>query len=199
MGDYLQATSIIYDPVLMTEPYIRTTMMWVARSGARRCRRIRARKRPRPPCRARPGARTSCPGKSLLPGLNPKLTDRFGTPYEARLGGAETMYPEYIAKMKTMPRPEGMTRGGNRRAAAAGETDASRGRCSPRGAALFRSARSPHAGAGQAPARSAQRVAAEAGRARAGRSGDPAGAGQRLHASSAPAAISRCRSAIRAC
>jgi hypothetical protein len=38
--------------------------------------------------------------------LNPELTDRFGTPYEPRLGGAATMYPEYIAKMRTMPRPK---------------------------------------------------------------------------------------------
>ena len=30
MGDYLQATSILYDPVYMTEPYVRSTMMWVS-------------------------------------------------------------------------------------------------------------------------------------------------------------------------
>jgi hypothetical protein len=29
MGNYLQATVIIYDAVMMTEPYIRSTMMWV--------------------------------------------------------------------------------------------------------------------------------------------------------------------------
>jgi hypothetical protein len=52
------------------------------------------------------------PGKSLLPGQNPQITDEFGTPYEARLGGAETMYPEYIAKMKTFPRPA-TTEGGS--------------------------------------------------------------------------------------
>jgi hypothetical protein len=45
------------------------------------------------------------PGKSPLPGLDPNLTDRFGTPYEPRLGGAQTMFPEYVEKMKTMPRP----------------------------------------------------------------------------------------------
>jgi hypothetical protein len=33
------------------------------------------------------------------------VTDRFGTPYEARLGGADTMYPEYIARMRTFKRP----------------------------------------------------------------------------------------------
>jgi len=47
----------------------------------------------------------SLPGKSLLPAHDPKLTDQYGTPYEPRLGGPETMYPEYIAKMKTFPRP----------------------------------------------------------------------------------------------
>jgi hypothetical protein len=45
------------------------------------------------------------PGQSLLPGQDPKVTDAFGTPFEARLGGAETMYPEYIVKMKGFPRP----------------------------------------------------------------------------------------------
>jgi hypothetical protein len=40
-----------------------------------------------------------------LPGLDPNLTDRFDTPYQPRLGGPETMYPEYIAKMKTFPKP----------------------------------------------------------------------------------------------
>ena len=29
IGNYLQATSILYDPVYMTEPYIRSNMMWV--------------------------------------------------------------------------------------------------------------------------------------------------------------------------
>ena len=42
------------------------------------------------------------PGKSPLPGLNPKITDRFGTPFEARQGGPETMYPEYQAKVRQL-------------------------------------------------------------------------------------------------
>jgi hypothetical protein len=45
------------------------------------------------------------PGKSRLPAQNPNETDQFGTPYEARLGGPETMYPEYIKKMQPFPRP----------------------------------------------------------------------------------------------
>jgi hypothetical protein len=104
MGNYLQATSILYDPVYLAEPYIRTTMMWVADPGM-----IMA------PYPCEEATETAVPrgtvphflpGRSPLPGLNPELTDRFGTPYEPRLGGPETMYPEYIARMKTFSRPK---------------------------------------------------------------------------------------------
>jgi hypothetical protein len=109
MGDFLQITSILYDPVLMTEPYIRTTMTWIADPALvvapYPCEEATEVAVPRGQ------VRHFLPGQSLLPGLNPKLTDRFGTPYEARLGGPETMYPEYIKKMKTFPRPEGLKRG----------------------------------------------------------------------------------------
>jgi hypothetical protein len=103
MGDYLQATSILYDPVFMTEPYIRSTMMWVNDPSMRM-----------DPYPCEEATETAIPrgivphflpGKSPLPGLNKDLTDRFGTPYEPRLGGAATTYPEYISKMKSMPRP----------------------------------------------------------------------------------------------
>jgi len=103
IGNYLQGTSILYDPVYMTEPYIRSSMMWVNDSGM---------KMPPYPCEEatdtavpRGAVPNFLPGKSPLPALNKELTDRLGTPYEPRLGGAETMYPEYINKMKTMPRP----------------------------------------------------------------------------------------------
>ena len=50
-------------------------------------------------------------------GFTAQEVDRFGTPYEPRLGGAATMYPEYIAKIKTMPKPTktqpGTSEGGN--------------------------------------------------------------------------------------
>ncbi len=103
IGDYLQATSILYDPVMMTEPYIRSSMMWVNDPAF-----------PMAPYPCEEATETAVPrgryphflpGQSPLPGLDPKVTDRFGTPYDARMGGPETMYPEYIAKMKTMPRP----------------------------------------------------------------------------------------------
>ena len=103
MGNYLQATSILYDPVSMLEPYVRSTMMWVYDPGLTESPY---------PCEeatetAVPRGTTPhfLPGQSPLPGLNPNLADRFGTPHEARLGGPATMYPEYITKMKTLPRP----------------------------------------------------------------------------------------------
>ena len=43
-----------------------------------------------------------------LPGTNEFLTefpDRYGIPTEAAMGGAETMYPEYELKLKTLPKP----------------------------------------------------------------------------------------------
>ena len=42
---------------------------------------------------------------SFLPGRNDVLSEfatEYGIPPEAALGGAETLYPEYIKKMKTM-------------------------------------------------------------------------------------------------
>ena len=103
MGDYLQATSILYDPVYMAEPYPRSTMMWVNDPALEEhpypCEEATETAVPRG------NVPHFLPGTSPLPGLDPDLADRFATPYEARLGGPETMYPEYIAKMKTFPRP----------------------------------------------------------------------------------------------
>jgi len=103
MGNYLQATVIMYDPVYLSVPYVRSTMMWVFDP---------AMKMDPYPCEeatetAVPRGQVPhfLPGRSPLPGLDPNLTDRFNTPYQPRLGGAETMYPEYIAKMKTFPKP----------------------------------------------------------------------------------------------
>ena len=103
IGNYLQATVIMYDPIYLVEPYIRSTMMWVNDPALRMdpypCEEATETAVPRGT------APHFLPGQSRLPGLNPNITDRFGTPYEPRLGGAETMYPEYAAKLKTMPRP----------------------------------------------------------------------------------------------
>jgi hypothetical protein len=110
MGDFLQATSILYDPILQAEPYIRTTMTWVndptLPMAPYPCEEATEVAVPRGE------VRHFLPGKSLLPGLDPKLADRFNTPYEARLGGPETTSPDYIKKMKTFKRlPPGAPRG----------------------------------------------------------------------------------------
>lgn len=45
---------------------------------------------------------------SFMPGQNPFETEfaaKYGVPAEAALGGAETMYPEYQKKLKSMPIP----------------------------------------------------------------------------------------------
>lgn len=103
IGDYLRATVIIYDPVYLAEPYIRTALIWVNDPEL---------VLPPYPCEEatetvvpRGTVPHYLPGKNLLPGQDPNITDGFGTPHEARLGGPDTMYPEYIAKMKTFPRP----------------------------------------------------------------------------------------------
>ncbi len=110
IGDYLQTTVITYDPVYFDEPYIRSTMMWINDPAL-----------PLQPYPCEEATETAVPrgtvphflpGQSLLPGLNPEVTDRFLTPYQARLGGPETMYPEYIAKMKSMPRPAAVAEAG---------------------------------------------------------------------------------------
>ena len=102
-GNYLRATVIIYDPVYFAEPYIRTSLLWVNDPDLIL---------PPYPCEEatetvveRGTIPHYLPGQNLLPGQDPQVTDPFGTPYEARLGGPETMYPEYIAKMRTFRRP----------------------------------------------------------------------------------------------
>lgn len=103
IGEYLRVAVIVYDPLYFAEPYVRTSLFFINDPKL---------VMPPYPCEEAtetvidPGSAPSyLPGKNLLPGQDPELTDAFGTPYEARMGGPETMYPEYIAKMKTLPRP----------------------------------------------------------------------------------------------
>jgi hypothetical protein len=104
IGNYLQATVVMYDPIYLAEPYIRSTMMWsydpAMVMAPYPCEEATETAVPRG------SVPHFLPGQSPMPGLDPRLTDRFGTPYEPRLGGPMTMYPEYITKMKAMPRPE---------------------------------------------------------------------------------------------
>ena len=95
-GDYLTVVVLINDPVYLTEPFVRTTDF-----------EFDARQQIAPyPCEAvveviRP--KGSVP--SHLPGKNrflDEFPERFGLPVEPTRGGAETMYPEYRLKVKTM-------------------------------------------------------------------------------------------------
>lgn len=111
-GNYLRATVIIYDPIYLSEPYVRTSLFWVLDPNL---------EMPPYPCEEatetvveRGTAPHALPGESLLPGQDPKLTDAFHTPFEPRLGGAETMYPEYIARMKSFATPATVVGGGER-------------------------------------------------------------------------------------
>jgi hypothetical protein len=111
-GNYLRATVIIYDPIYLSEPYVRTSLFWVLDPNL---------EMPPYPCEEatetvveRGTAPHALPGESLLPGQDPKVTDAFGTPFEPRLGGAETMYPEYIARMKSFAKPATVLGGGER-------------------------------------------------------------------------------------
>jgi hypothetical protein len=103
IGDYLQATVIMYDPIYLAEPYIRSSMMWVNDPtmvmAPYPCEEATETAVPR-------GAVAHfLPGRSPLPALDPNATDVFGTPYDARMGGPETMFPEYIERMRSMPVP----------------------------------------------------------------------------------------------
>jgi len=94
-GDVLTVTSIVYDPVYLTQPFIRTHN-WQFDPAM-----------PDPtPIACEPGdevvrARGVVP--HYLPGTNPflgEMTKWHNIPLEAVRGGAETMYPEYRKKLK---------------------------------------------------------------------------------------------------
>ena len=106
--NYLRATVIIYDPVYLAEPYIRTSLIWILDPNL---------VLPPYPCEeatesvVEHGAVPNyLPGKNLLPAQNPKEDDQFGTPYDTRLGGPETMYPDYIKTMQPFPRANAKAR-----------------------------------------------------------------------------------------
>jgi hypothetical protein len=96
-GNYLSMVIMIYDPVYLTEPYIREET-WVF-----------APEQVVAPFACEPVVEGAIlPAgtvPSYLPGQNDTLYDfatEYGIPPEATEGGAETTYPEYIEKMKKM-------------------------------------------------------------------------------------------------
>lgn len=101
-GDFLTAVIIMHDPVYLTEPLIRSSDYELALGQ----------NIPPYPCGIVQEI-DRAPGEvpHFLPGTNPYLTEfaqRHQIPVQATEGGAETMYPEYRAKLRTMrppPRP----------------------------------------------------------------------------------------------
>jgi len=103
-GNYLTVAVIVYDPAYLTEPFIRTTDF------------VLNPPQQIPPYPCEPVDEVDRPEGVVpnhLPGTNTFLVEfpaKYGIPPEAARGGAETMYPEYIAKlkgMKLLPRPAG--------------------------------------------------------------------------------------------
>ncbi|MDP8990561.1 MAG: hypothetical protein M3N41_10850 [Acidobacteriota bacterium] len=93
-GNYLTVATIIDDPVLLTEPFIRTTDFFLDLHVSPSW----------DPCEVKEEVvRPSGQVPHHLPGTNPFLhefADKHGVPFEATRGGAETMYPEYRKRMK---------------------------------------------------------------------------------------------------
>ena len=98
-GDYLTVVTIVKDPVFLDEPLVRTSN-WILSPGYE------------------PTPQACVPAKQLdkpeewvphhLPGTNPfidEFAQKYRIPIPASRGGAETMYPEYLKKLQTMPVP----------------------------------------------------------------------------------------------
>jgi hypothetical protein len=94
-GDRLTITMILYDPVYLEEPYLRS-QTWVLDPATVVV--------PEPCEPAVEVARPAGEVPHYLPGTNPNLTemaDRYGLPPDAVRGGAETLYPEYRKRIRT--------------------------------------------------------------------------------------------------
>jgi hypothetical protein len=98
--EYLTLVTIVHDPVYLTEPLVRTSN-WALDPGYAPI-----------PSTCIPNIEVPHPKgwvAHILPGQNPSLhefADKFGVPYDAVKGGAETMYPEYEQKLASMPVPK---------------------------------------------------------------------------------------------
>ena len=98
-GDWLNWTVIIDDPVYLEEPFIRNRDYRYnidSQLGTYPCTPVVEMVRE--------------PGyiPHHLPGQNPDLrlySENHGIPFEAAMGGAETMYPEYTEVMRELPAP----------------------------------------------------------------------------------------------
>ena len=111
-GDILSLTGRIDDPVYLTEP-LYVSKEWTLNDNPRN--------RAVDPCTITFEGIPAEQVQYYLPGQNPfieEMTELWGIPVEAVMGGAETMYPEYREQLRdTYVRPErrpfGATRQGN--------------------------------------------------------------------------------------
>jgi hypothetical protein len=95
-GDLLTVMTIVNDPVYLTEPFVRTTDYELD---------LRQQVPPYPCGVVQEVDRKAGEIPHFLPGENPYMKEfaiRHALPYEATRGGAETMYPDFLQKMKTM-------------------------------------------------------------------------------------------------
>ena len=101
-GNFLTVGVLIYDPVYLTEPFLRTTDYAAA---------LQQNIAPYPCEPVEEVVSEAGRVPNHLPGQNTFITEvaaAYGIPPEATRGGAETMYPEYQIKMKSMkllPKP----------------------------------------------------------------------------------------------
>ena len=93
-GDVLTIMQAVYDPVYLTDPFVRTRNFVSAPNQELNAY----------PCRPTVEiARAKHVVPHYLPGTNPSLDAaavRFGVPKIALPGGAETMYPEFVLRLK---------------------------------------------------------------------------------------------------
>jgi hypothetical protein len=103
-ADYLTITTVIEDPVFLTEPLVRSDNWYLdpgQHIGIFGCE---------------PAAEVPKPEGTVphhLPGTNPNLREFanwYGLPFEATRGGAETLYPEYRSKIAPYNPPAKCTR-----------------------------------------------------------------------------------------
>jgi hypothetical protein len=98
-ADYLTVTTVIEDPVFLTEPLVRSDNWFLdpgQRIGVFGCEYAQE----------VPSPEGTVP--HWLPGTNPNLGEFakwYGLPFEATRGGAETLYPEYRSKLRSYSPP----------------------------------------------------------------------------------------------
>ncbi len=100
-GDYLVHVSEVTDPVTLTEPFVRTQVFHRTPQEGQNWLY---------PCESVVEIANQPRGAvpNFLPGKNPFVAEfaaKYHLPLAATLGGADTMYPEFQQKMRTMPVP----------------------------------------------------------------------------------------------